>query len=80
MLLYHSTSIKNANSIIKTWSINSHCYLSPSLKESQYYGSMYGRYKTFVIDTDNYPSDMFIKQTYYQNTKELRCFVLLMKQ
>lgn len=50
MLLYHSTGTKNAKKIIKSGKILSYTYFSNDLEKSKYYGSMYGRYKTFVVD------------------------------
>jgi len=62
--IYHSTGIKNANKIIRSSEIKSYCYFSFSIKESMYYGSMYGNSKTFEIETDDYPKGTFTREQF----------------
>ena len=71
MKLYHSTSIKNANKIVKEGKINAYSYFSENLKVSKYYGSMYGRYKTFEVELSE---EIISNGTYYQNLKPITTF------
>lgn len=80
--IYHSTGIKNANKIIKSAEIKSYCFFSFSIKESMYYGSMYGNSKTFEIETDNYPKgtfnrEQFLPGEYVQNVVSIDKFRVL---
>ena len=75
MIVYHSTGIKNANKIKKNGVIKPYTYFSPDLKKSKYYGSMYGRYKTFAVTIDN--DKDWIKQEYYQNIVEINNFKII---
>ena len=65
--IYHSTGIKNANKIINSGEINSYCFFSFSIKESMYYGSMYGNSKTFEIETEDYPIGTFTRERFVPN-------------
>jgi hypothetical protein len=77
MKIYHSTGIKNANKIIKTSNIKSYCFFAYSIKESMYYGSMYGNSKTIEIETDDYPKGTFIFGEYIQNIVAIDKFKVL---
>ncbi len=80
--IYHSTGIKNANKIIKSGEIKSYCFFSFSIKESMYYGSMYGNSKTFEIETADYPKGTLTREQvlpgeYVQNVVSLDEFKVL---
>ena len=75
MKIYHSTSLKNANKIIKDGFINPFTYFADNYNVSRYYGSMVsGKVVTFEVEIKENEKENFIFSDYIQNKNKITQF------